>query len=328
MTDRIPVIDIAPFLAGDPAGKGSVARRVGRACEEIGFLVISGHAIPSATIATLVERGFAFFDQPAEVKNRWHPTGEAKQRGYHGMATRALSATLGKDAPKDLRESLFVGPLDDHSEAYAHNADARTAYAPNLIPDRPDGIDAALVSMYRAYERLAADLMRIFALALELPEDYFAPLIGRHFSILSVHHYPALTEPPLPGQLRTGEHTDYGALTILATTEAKGGLEACRADRAWLPVQPGPGELVVNLGDMMQRWTNDRWVSTMHRVAVPDDLNDAMSRRMSVGYFMHPDFDAEIRCIPTCLRPGEEPGYVPITAGGHIRAKIEASHKP
>ncbi len=84
---------------------------------------------------------------------------------------------------------------------------------------------------------------------------------------------------------------------------------------------------MVNLGDMMQRWTNDRWVSTMHRVAVPESLNDAMSRRISIGYFMHPNFDAEIRCIPSCLGPGAAPRHPPITAGDHIRAKIEASHK-
>jgi isopenicillin N synthase-like dioxygenase len=327
MTGRIPAIDIEPFLRGDPAGRRRVADAVRRACEEIGFLVISGHGIAPQTIGTLFERGFAFFDQPATEKSRWHPDGEAKQRGYHGMATRGLSATLGKDAPKDLRESLFLGPLDDHSVAYAHIPEARTAYAPNLIPDWPEGIGPALTGIYRAFERLGADLLRIFAVALEMPEDHFAPLIGRHFSILSVHHYPALSAPPLPGQLRTGEHTDYGALTILATTEARGGLEARRADGIWLQVAPGPGELVVNLGDMMQRWTNDHWVSTLHRVAVPEALDDAMSRRMSVGYFMHPNYDAEIACIPTCLQAGEAPKYPPITAGGHIRAKIEASHK-
>jgi isopenicillin N synthase-like dioxygenase len=327
MTEQIPAIDISAFLSGDPEGRLRVAQAVARACEEIGFVVISGHGVPQPVIDTAFERGFAFFDQPAEVKNRWHPTGEAKQRGYHGMATRGLSATLGKDAPKDLRESVFLGPIDDHRAAYAHLPEAATAYAGNLTPTEPVGIDAALVAIYRAFERLAADLMRIFAVALELPEDHFAPLLDRHFSILSAHHYPALTAPPLPGQLRTGAHTDYGALTILAMTEARGGLEARRADGAWLPVQPGPGELVVNLGDMMQRWTNDHWVSTLHRVATPDNLNDAMSRRMSVGYFLHPNYDAKIACIPTCLRPGGTPKYPPITAGGHIRAKIDASHK-
>lgn len=322
----VPAIDIAPFLSGDPEGKAAVARAFRAACEDIGFVVISGHGVPEETVTRLFERGYAFFDQPDAVKARWHPTGPAQQRGYHGMATRGLSATLGKDAPKDLRESVFLGPLDDHSAAYAEVPEAATSYAPNLIPTEPPGIDEALTDMYRAFERLAADLLRIFAVALEIDEDHFAPLIDRHFSILSAHHYPALSAPPLPGQLRTGAHTDYGALTILAMTNSRGGLEVEAKDGRWLPVSPGPGELVVNLGDMMQRWTNDRWRSTMHRVMTPDDLDDAMSRRMSVGYFMHPNYDAEIRCIPTCVAPGEDPKYPPITAGGHIRAKIEASH--
>lgn len=323
----VPAIDIAPFLAGDPEGKAAVSRAFRAACEEIGFVVISGHGVPGETVARLFERGYAFFDQPDAVKAQWHPTGPAQQRGYHGMATRGLSATLGKDAPKDLRESVFLGPLDDHRAAYAGVPEAATSYAPNLIPTEPPGIDEALCDMYRAFERLAADLLRIFAVALEIDEDHFAPLIDRHFSILSAHHYPALSTPPLPGQLRTGAHTDYGALTILAMTNSRGGLEVEAKDGRWLPVSPGPGELVVNLGDMMQRWTNDRWRSTMHRVMTPDDLDDAMSRRMSVGYFMHPNYDAEIRCIPTCVAPGEGPKYPPITAGGHIRAKIEASHR-
>jgi isopenicillin N synthase-like dioxygenase len=323
---KIPAINITPFLAGDRQAKRQVAETFFRACEDIGFVVISGHGVPQTTIDRLFERGFAFFDLPPEVKSRWHPTGEAKQRGYHGLATRGLASTLGKDAPKDLRESVFLGPIDDHRTAYAHLPEARTAYADNLIPTEPAGIGSALIEMYRAFEQLSINLLRIFAVALKMPEEHFAPLIDRHFSVLSAHHYPALTEPPLPGQLRTGAHTDYGALTILAMTEARGGLEAKMADGRWLPVQPGPGELVVNLGDMMQRWTNDRWVSTMHRVVTPENLNDAMSRRMSVGYFMHPNYDAEINCIRTCLGPGEAPRYPTITAGSHIRAKIEASH--
>ncbi len=324
---NIPAIDIAPFLAGDPSGKQGVADAFGTACREIGFAVISGHGIAPETIQQTFDHGFAFFDQPAETKAQWHPTGDAKQRGYHGLATRGLSATLGKDAPKDLRESVFLGPLDDHRTAFAHIPEAATAYAPNLIPDQPAGTDAALTAMYRGFERLAGDILRIVAVALKMPEDHFAPLIDKHFSILSAHHYPALTKPPLPGQLRTGAHTDYGALTILAMTQARGGLQAQLANGDWLPVAPKSGELVVNLGDMMQRWTNDQWVSTMHRVVTPDDLNDAMSRRMSVGYFMHPNYDAEIRCIPTCVPDGQSPRHDPITAGGHIRAKIEASHK-
>ncbi|NNE88136.1 MAG: isopenicillin N synthase family oxygenase [Silicimonas sp.] len=324
MTNAVPAIDIAPFLSGEPTGKASVAEDVARAAETIGFVVLTGHGIPHALLETVFQKGFEFFDQPDQDKAKWHPAGPAKQRGYHGVATRGLSATLGKHAPKDLRESLFLGPLDDHAAKFAHIPEAATAYAPNLIPNVPSGFDTALIELYRAFETLSSNLLRIFAVAARMPEDHFSPLIKRHFSIMSAHHYPALSKPPLPGQLRTGAHTDYGAMTILAMTEAKGGLEVQRGD-TWVPVHPPQGALVVNLGDMMQRWTNDRWVSTMHRVATPEDLNDAMSRRMSVGYFMHPDYDAKIECLPSCRSDGAL--YPPITAGAHIRAKIEASHK-
>ncbi|NQW11730.1 MAG: isopenicillin N synthase family oxygenase [Alphaproteobacteria bacterium] len=325
-TPPIPAIDLAPFLDGDPSGKRAVAEAVADACREIGFLVIAGHGIPQATIDRAVERCLVFYDLPQATKDRWHPTGAARQRGYHAFATRGLAYTLGDDTPPDLRETVFLGPIDDHRAHYAHIPEAATAYAPNTIPTEPEGLDHALVAIYRAYERLAADLMRVFAVALDLPEDYFAPLIDRHFSILSAHHYPALTEPPKPGQLRTGAHTDFGAMTILAMTDATGGLEARTRGGSWAPVRPGRGELVVNLGDMMERWTNDRWVSTLHRVSNPPDLRDAMSRRLSIGYFMHPNFDAEIRCIPSCLAPGETPRHPTISAGEHIRMKIEKSH--
>jgi len=324
--DAIPTIDIAPFLSGDAAAKRAVADRVAAACREVGFLVISGHGITRATLEHTFERAFAFYDLPAETKAGFAPTGPARQRGYHGVATRSLAATLGQQTPLDLRESTFLGPVDDHREHYAALPEAATAYAPNILPDRPAGTAEAFTGIYRAYERLALDLLRIFAVALDMPEEHFAPLMRRHFSILGVHHYPALATPPEPGQLRAGAHTDFGAMTILAMTEGRGGLEAQTPDGRWLPVLPQPGELVVNLGDMMQRWTNDRWVSTLHRVVVPD-VGDSGSRRLSIGYFVHPDYDAEISCIPTCLVPGGAPKYAPITAGGHIAGKIAKSHK-
>lgn len=322
----LPVTDLAPFFCGTEQEKREVAGHVARSCEEIGFLVVEGHGLAQEVIDNAIDLGFSFFDLPNETKSHWHPSGPAKQRGYHGMETRGLASTLDKAAPKDLRESVFLGPVDDHQQHYAALPEAATAYAPNLIPSQPPGFDSALVEIYRGFETFASDLMRIFAVALDQPEDHFLPLIDRHFSILSVHHYPALTVPPKPGQLRTGAHTDYGSLTILAMTDANGGLEAQAGDGRWIPVQAERGQLVVNLGDMMQRWTNDRWVSTMHRVVTPDKLDDAASRRMSIGYFMHPNFDAEISCVPSCLNVGESPRYEPITAGGHIREKIEKSH--
>ena len=323
----VPVIDIAPFLEDDPAGRRRVAAAVADACENVGFLVIAGHGLPD----TVLERTFAstrsFFDLPQAEKDRHQPTGKAKQRGYSAFATRGLAYTLDEASPPDLRETLFIGPVDDHRSHYAGLPEAATSYAPNILPDRPAGTADALIDLYRAFERLSNDMLRLFAVALELPERYLVEQSDRHFSIMSCHHYPALKEPPLPGQLRTGAHTDFGAMTILAMNDALGGLEVRLPDGGWYPVQASPGELVVNLGDMMARWTNDRWTSTLHRVVNPPGLGMAESRRQSIGYFMHPNYDAGIECLSTCLRPGEQPRYAPTTAGAHIRAKIEKSHQ-
>ena len=310
----IPTIDIS---------RPGIAKQVARTCEETGFLVISGHGFPLGLLERAQRELFAFFDLPAESKNRWHPSGPAKQRGYHGFATRGLAYTLGEQTPPDLRESIFLGPVDDHRAYYAALPEAATSYAPNLIPDV---LEETLIPLYREYERLARDLMRIFAAALELPPGFFDGTLDRHFSIMSCHHYPVLDKPPLPGQLRTGAHTDYGAMTILAATDAQGGLEVRLPDGSWSAVQPRPGEFVVNLGDMMARWTNERWASTLHRVVNPP-LGAAQSRRLSIGMFVHPNYDQRIECVPTCLSAGEKPRYPAISAGEHIKRKIERSHE-
>ncbi len=324
MSGGIPAIDIAPFLDG--SGKQAVALKVAEACERIGFLVVSGHGIEPGVFERAFERSRAFFDRPRADKDRCHPRGPSRQRGFHGFATRGLAYTLGQETPPDLRETYFLGPVDDHRGHFTDLPEAADAYAPNIYPDGPAGAAEALIAIYRAYERLSADMLRIFAVALHQPEDYFAGFVGRHFSILSSHHYPPLREAPRPGQLRTGAHTDYGALTILAMTEADGALEVRMPDGAWQPARPAPGALVVNLGDMMARWTNGRWTSTLHRVANPRDLDSARSRRQTIGYFMHPDYDAPIAAIPSCVPRGEAPRFPTISAGEHIAMKIAASH--
>ncbi len=321
----VPTIDIGPFLDGDADARRTIGAQVAQTCERTGFLIISGHRFPAGLLARATHKLFEFFDLPNETKNRWHPSGPSKQRGYHGFATRGLAYTLGQHTPPDLRETVFLGPIDDHRAHYAGMPEAATSYAPNLIPSEPPGLDATLVAVYRAYERLAVDMLRVFAAALGLSDDFFAGTLARHFSILSCHHYPALTETPLPGQLRTGAHTDFGAMTILAATDAEGGLEVRLPDGSWAAVQPRDGEFVVNLGDMMARWTNERWASTLHRVVNPP-LAMAHSRRLSIGLFVHPNYDQRITCVPTCLAAGEQPRYPAISAGEHIRRKIERSH--
>ncbi len=324
--DRVPAIDLAPFLSG--RGRDAVVDDFRDACARIGFVVVSGHGLPDGLLAEAFARSRDFFEQSLADKLRAAPPVPGRQRGYHGMATRNLGKTLGADVPADLRESFFIGPIDDQRAHYAGIPEAAESYAPNVLPATPPGFTATMTTLYRGFERLSADLLRVFALALELPEAWFADKIGRHFSVMSSHHYPPLREQPLPGQLRTGAHTDFGAMTILAMTDAAGGLEVRMPDGSWSPVVARPGELVINLGDMMARWTNGRWASTVHRVANPPVIDLAVSRRQSIGYFMHPDYDAPIRCISTCVGAGEQPQFPEISAGLHIRTKIEQSHKP
>src|SRR5256885_2473465 len=145
----VPTIDISPFLGNEPAGKRAVAAEVARTCEQTGFLIIAGHAFPLELLARAQRELFAFFDLPVETKNRWHPTGPSKQRGYHGFATRGLAYTLGEQTPPDLRESVFLGPVDDHRAYYAKLPEAATSYAPNVVPEKPAGLAATLISLYR-----------------------------------------------------------------------------------------------------------------------------------------------------------------------------------
>ncbi len=273
--DRVPSIDLTPFRRG--TDRQPVVDAVRTACEQIGFLVISGHGIEPALLVEAFAQSRAFFDQPLADKRRAAPPIARRQRGYHEIASRNLGKTMGADVPPDLRESFFFGPIDDHRAHYADMAEAAESYAPNVLPEAPPHFTPTMIALYRSFERLSQDLLRAFACALELPELWFADKIDRHFSIMSTHHYPPLTEQPRPGQLRTGAHTDFGAMTILAMTDAAGGLEVLMPDGSWSSVVAKPQQLVVNLGDMMARWTNGHWASTVHRVVNPPVINLAES---------------------------------------------------
>lgn len=321
----VPSINIDPFVDG--SDRPSVVSAWREACERIGFVVVSGTCLPKAELDRAFKTVRSFFDLPPEIKERSVSRGGAKQRGYAKFATRSLGATLGKETPPDLKESYYLGPVDDHRETFQSVPEARDAYAPNVMPDGDPELAAALVAAYRAFEGLSGELLKISALALELDENWFADKMDKHFSVMTCHHYPALTEMPRPGQLRAGAHTDFGALTLLAMSGTVGGLEVQTPEGTWAPVRVSPGSLVINLGDMMERWTNDRWRSTLHRVANPPGVSLAESRRQSIGFFVHPNYDATIHCLTSKTGKDAQPKYPDISAGNHIRTKIEQSQK-
>lgn len=318
----VPVINIAPFLAGSPADKRNVAQAVDRACRDIGFLVIQGHGVSPQLLADMRRVSTAFFDLPLADKQGVARPAMDVARGYIGLDEESLARSRDPSAyGSDLNESLMIGPVDAVPPAYAQAREAGQHFAPNLWPVQPAELQAVWATYYRAMGALAQTLMRIFALALDLPEHHFDPLIDRHISRLRVRNYPAQLTPPQPGQIRAGAHSDYGSLTILATEDKPGGLQVCNAAGQWVDVPIVPDCFIINIGDLMALWTNDTWVSTLHRVVNPPLDAGAQSRRQSLVFFHNPNYDAEI----TSLVPGTEPKYAPTTSGQHLRRLFVAT---
>jgi isopenicillin N synthase-like dioxygenase len=169
--------------------------------------------------------------------------------------------------------------------------------------------------------------MRVFAIALNLPEAYFEGVIDDPISAMRALNYPHQATPPKPGQLRAGAHSDYGSLTILLAERAAGGLEIFTPGGEWSAVPIIPKAFIINIGDLMARWTNDHWVSTLHRVVNPPPDPSGSTRRQSFAFFHQPNWDAEISCIPTCLAAGESAKYPPVKSGEYLMGKFHSTVK-
>jgi isopenicillin N synthase-like dioxygenase len=316
----LPVIDLSPLEGGNEADAQQVAQQIDLACCESGFFLITGHGVPRTVIDTWFDISRGFFEAPNELKARSAPDANSLHNGYHGMSVSTLAQGEGEASPPDLREYFMVGRLD-LSDPYFRSEDAGRFYHRNIWPEFPGAFRATAETYYRAVESLGAQLMRLFAQALGLAPTYFDDKIDRHFAVLSSIFYPVPKIPPQPGQLRAGAHTDYGSLTILAPTDAPGGLQIKVKGGDWIDVPYVPDAFVINIGDMMARWTNDRWVSTMHRVVNPPSGSGPVKPRQSVAYFLHPNYDTVIECLPGCASDQVPSRYEPILAGDYMLAK-------
>ena len=299
---EFPTIDLARF---DP-------HQIDRVCRETGFLAIVGHGFPEALLREVGKASRAFFDQPLQEKLAVAMPYVGYPYGYAAYAGEALAQSLGEQTPPDLKETFSIGPPDTWEGA---------GETPTLWPARPAELADLLKRYFEEMGQLAARLMSVFAAALDLPTDFFASKIDRHASALRVLNYPAVDAPPLPGQLRAGAHSDYGSLTILSADTGTRGLEIKRPNGSWQEVPIEEGAVIVNVGDLLARWSNDRWVSTVHRVTCVGTSR----RRQSIAFFHLPNWDAEIACIPTCLREGDKPKHPPVRAGVHLMQKFRSA---
>ena len=318
----VPVIDIAPFLDGTPEGIAFVANQVANACENIGFFQITGFGVDETLIQGVYDVSRRFFDLSEAVKASAAQPAPGQVRGWTAVGMEGLSYSLNEAAPGDLKEKMDMGPFSVPDDDYYTCEEAGPHFAPNVWPEEFPEMRPIWEKYFAEMSEVSRQVMRIFAVGLGLDIDYFEDKIDRHISMFRAINYPDQPTPPLPGQLRAGAHSDYGSLTLLRQEQRPGSLQVMTKAGTWFDVPAVPGALVVNIGDLMAEWTNDRWVSTLHRVINPprDLAND--SRRISLVYFHQPNYDAMIACLPTCLVDGEDPKHASMSSGEHLFSKF------
>jgi len=311
----VPVIDIS----GD---RDRVAREIDAACSAVGFAQILGHGIPAATIDGLARAMDGFFGLPLETKKTYRVSGA--NRGYSPPKSESLSLSLGVES---------ASRMNDFFEAYNVGVEARSFpaalglsekdYGLNLWPDVP-GFTEAVGEYFAEAARVARTLTGIFADALELPPDFFERITDHSIDVLRMNNY-ALPEGTvtLDGELTgMGEHTDFGIVTVLWADQVAG-LQVLGRDRRWHDVEPADDALLVNLGDLTARLTNDRWSSTLHRVK-PPVVGGTIKRRRSAAFFHDGNPDAVIETLPSHV---DEQCYEPVTVREHIKAKLSGSRQ-
>lgn len=307
----LATFDLATFEASEGAARQQLAAGLDQMCRETGFLVLTGHGVSAQIIEDMWTAVHDFFALDASERAKVAPPEPGAPYGWIGPLKEALAASKGVKTPPDLKESFNGGPLRVPQDA---GPEARAfCYRPTPYPDLA-GFQAAWDQYYVAMEDLAARVMRSFAAALELPEDAFDAAVAEPISALRALNYPATGDVPEADQQRAGAHTDYGTLTILLPQAGRGGLQVQQGG-AWIDVIAPEGAFVINIGDLMARWTADRWVSTLHRVvAVPHQ-----PARKSLAYFHQPGWDVEIA-------PLDGSGaYPPVRSGPYLMEKFQST---
>jgi isopenicillin N synthase-like dioxygenase len=337
MAFHVPAIDIGPYVeptrgaearTAHPAraanaARADVAEALDEACRTVGFVQVTGHGVPDDVEAGLAHAMDDFFGLPLEVKSAYRAA-PAINRGYTPPRTESLSRSLGlvpAGRMNDFFEAFNVGVTADDHPGLGLPTDI---YAGNVWPDVPGF--ASRVDAYRGHaERVARTMTRIFADALGVAPDFFAGFTDHSADVLRMNNYALPPgEVDLDGELvGMSEHTDYGIVTVL-WADREPGLQVLGPDGAWHDVMPDDGALLINLGDLTARWTNERWVSTVHRV-VPPLVNGTVRRRRSAAYFHDGNHDALIETIGTCVPAGTLPLYPPVTVATHVAAKLAGS---
>ncbi len=305
----IPVIDVAPLRRGEPA---AVSRQIGAACRGIGFFCITGHGVAPAETAAVFDHAAAFFRQPLAVKAQAGFTGN---RGYVRLGAERLDPGKPADAKEAFNIGLELAPDDPELRA------GRPFRAANVWPELV-GFRAAMLAYYASMLVLGRQLHQAFAIDLGLDPDSFEDKFRKPMATLRLLHYPPQNAPLEAGRLGAGVHTDYGNVTLLAT-DAAGGLMVQDRGGSWHDAPVIPGALVCNIGDCLMRWTNDIYVSTPHKVVAPPGRD-----RHSVAFFLDPDPDAVVACLPGCADAAHPAKYPPVTGAAFLQSRLAPTYQP
>ena len=304
----IPSVDLADFLSGDPVRKSDFVQKLGKAYEEVGFVAVKNHGVPDELIGDLYRYVQEFFSLPLDKKRSYEIPELAGQRGYTSFGKEHAK---GSDAP-DLKEFFQYGqvPRDNYKEE---------EYPNNVRVNEVAPFNKTFDDAYRAFEKSGTALLQAIALYLGLEEHYFDKYVHNGNSILRAIHYPPITSEP-KSAIRAEQHEDINLITLLVGASADG-LEILTKQGEWVPVTSLPEQIVVNVGDMLQRFTNNKLRSTTHRVVNPKRELWHTSR-FSIPFFLHPRSSMSLRCLDECIDAEHPKAYEDSTAGEYLDERL------
>ncbi|MEP2606669.1 2-oxoglutarate and iron-dependent oxygenase domain-containing protein [Marinobacter sp.] len=302
----LPIIDLS-LLSGTEQQRQALTSSLTEACLHTGFFYIREHGIPPELIDQVFRESQALFNLPKEHKQAIHKAHSRANRGYESMR----GQTLETGAPPDLKEGFYIGEELDETDPRVQAG--RFNQGGNQWPETLPGFRNTMTSYFNAMNQLSTRIMEALALTLDLKPDFFTDFCHQPLSTLRLLHYPPQPAQPAPGEKGCGAHTDFGGITVLLLDD-KPGLQVwdVRCEQ-WIEAKPIPGTFVVNLGDMIARWTNDCYRSTLHRV-----VNTSGAERYSVPFFFSGNPGHTVTCLPTCLSEGEQPHYPSTTVEAHL----------
>ncbi|MCG9972343.1 isopenicillin N synthase family dioxygenase [Christiangramia crocea] len=307
--NNIPSVNLADFLSDDPKRKEKFVEKIGKAYEEIGFVALKNHFLSDELVEELYKEVKNFFDLPLETKQKYEIEGLAGQRGY---------ISFGKEHAKgkkegDLKEFWHFG------QEPSEDADLKEEYPSNVQVEELKDFNHVGMEAYRMLEKTGIYVLRALALYIGLEEHYFDHWASNGNSILRPIHYPPITEEP-KGAVRAGAHGDINLITLLMGAST-GGLQVLRKDGEWIDAIPQEDELVINVGDMLERHTNNKLRSTIHRVINPPK-EEWDNPRYSIPFFMHPRSDMKLDCLEECIDEDHPKQYEDITAGEFLNQRL------